>query len=89
MKEDVSLQLLTTTYSNTELLLVCGLLDGSAIPYIMMNKDAGHYDYVRVVTGLSVFGSEIYVSNRDHDRAKELIQAYASGAGDPIPDEEP
>lgn len=70
-KEDKDLALLTTVTTNCELGLIKGILDENKIPCLVQDRGSG--GYMRVYAGNSIFGTDIYVSPANLDRAKELI----------------
>ena len=51
--------------------LVCGVLKENGLPFLL--KDRGTGGYLRVVSGISVFGTEILVNKDDLEKAKELM----------------
>ena len=45
---------------------------GENIPYLVKNRGSG--TVVKVITGFSVFGADIFVLKEDIEKAKELIR---------------
>lgn len=56
---DEGTALLISVYDNVELSLVRSLLDAENIPYLIRERGSG--SAVKIVTGLSSFGSDVYV----------------------------
>ena len=73
-------ELLTTVYDNVELSIVRGILEGESIPYLTRERGSG--SVVRVLTGYTMFGTDIFVPKDQLDRAAELLEAYFSKTGE-------
>ena len=73
--EDVVL--LTTVHDDVEKGLLCGILEEEQIPYLL--KDRGSGEAVRILTGYSVFGSDIFVPKALYEKASELFELYRNG----------
>ena len=56
---DEGTALLISVYDNVKLSLVRSLLDAENIPYLIRERGSG--SAVKIVTGLSSFGSDVYV----------------------------
>ena len=69
--------LLTTVHDDVEKNLLCGILEEEQIPYLL--KDRGSGDAVRILSGFSFFGTDIFVPEALIERATELLEAYRSG----------
>ena len=82
-KCDENLELLTTVYDNVELSVLRSILDGENIPYMIRERGSG--SSVRIITGFSMFGTDIYVPKNIVDQAKEILEAYRSVT--PVEDE--
>ena len=82
-KYDENLELLTTVYDNVELSILRSILEGENIPYMIRERGSG--SSVRIITGFSMFGTDIFVPKAIADQAKEILEAYRSAA--PVEDE--
>ena len=65
--------LLVTVYDNVELSMVRSLLDAENIPYLIRERGSG--SAVKIVTGLSSFGSDVYVPESALEAATAAIAA--------------
>lgn len=70
--------LLTTVHGDAERALVCGILEGEQIPYLA--KDRGSGGAVRVITGFSMFGTDLFVPTERLEQARAVLEAYRSAA---------
>ena len=68
------MSLLTTTYDNAAKDIIEALLRSENIPFV--SKDRGVGGSLRVITGFSIYGCDIYVNNEMLDTAKELLEAF-------------
>lgn len=68
---DDSLTLLTTVTNPCELLIVESILKDADIPYL--KKDRGSGGTVKVITGYTIFGTDIFVLREHYDTAIALI----------------
>ena len=73
-KEEVKIKLLTTVSSFTESQMITAMLKDSGIPVLV--KDLGLGGFMKVTMGYTVFGQELYVAERDFERASELVKAF-------------
>ena len=73
-------KLLTTVYDNGSFAIIRSLLDSENIPYI--TKDRGAGEVVKILTGIPVFGTDIYVPEDAYDFAVQLITADAEFCGE-------
>ncbi len=73
-KHDENLELLTTVYDNVELSVLRSILEGENIPYMIRERGSG--SSVRIITGFSMFGTDIFVPKTIVGEAKELLDAY-------------
>ena len=76
-KHDEDTVLLTTVHDDVEKNLLCGILEEENIPYLL--KDRGSGEAVRILSGFSMFGSDIFVPKALFDAANELLEAYRNG----------
>ena len=65
-------ELLVTVNDNVQLAIIESILDGEKIPYIVKNRGSG--TAVKVITGFSMFGADIFVPKNDLEKAMELIR---------------
>ena len=68
------MELLTTARDDVELVVIKSILDGEEIPYLAEDRGCG--GLVRVITGNSVYGTDILVPTAFLERAKEILDAY-------------
>ena len=83
-KADKDTVLLTTTHDEVEKNIICGILEEEQIPFLVKDRGAG--DAVRVVTGYSMYGCDIYVPAALYEKANALLDDYRNGA--PILDDD-
>ena len=69
---DIELVNLKTTNSNVELSLIEGILKDNSIPYILHENESG--SYMRIISGFSLYGTNILVEKSDFEKAIELIE---------------
>lgn len=70
-EDEIELVLLKTITNNYELELIKNLLEDEGIPYIV--RDTGIGGYMRVITGDSIFKTDILVANTMYDQAKQIV----------------
>ena len=68
--DDVS-ELLTTAYGNEELAAIEALLRSAEIPYRLCDRGAG--GIVRVISGYTMYGTDVFVRAEDVETARELL----------------
>lgn len=76
-RQGENVSLLTTVHDDVEKNLLCGILEEEKIPYLL--KDRGSGEAVRILSGFSVFGSDIFVPTELLEKAQELLDAYRNG----------
>jgi hypothetical protein len=69
--KDESLELLTTVSDRASLMIIESILRDAKIPYI--TKDRGCGTVVKVITGFSSFGTDIFVLREHLEDASALI----------------
>jgi hypothetical protein len=74
---DREVVLLTTTHDDVEKYIICGILEEEKIPF--QAKDRGAGEAVRVVTGYSMYGCDIYVPTALFEKANALLDDYRNG----------
>ena len=79
-----NVKLLTTVYDNGSFAIIRSLLDGENIPYIAKDRGAG--EVVKIITGIPMFGTDIYVPEDCYDFAAQLITADEEFCGEPDDD---
>lgn len=57
---------------------ICSMLDEKQIPYL--TDDDG--DFLRLISGFSTFEQTIYVSEKDYEKAKEILVYYKKDYGE-------
>ncbi len=70
--ETVEPVLLMSFQDRNELELAAGVLDRAGIPYLL--KEPGSGEYLRIVTGQNMFGTELYVDPRVQGTALRLLR---------------
>ncbi len=83
-KADKDATLLTTTHDDVEKSIICGILEEEEIPFLVKDRGAG--EAVRVVTGYSMYGCDIYVPTALLEKANALLDDYRNG--EPILDDD-
>ena len=78
--------LLTTVHGNEELAAVESLLRSADIPYRTMDRGAG--GVVRVISGYTMYGTDIFVRPEDIETARELLTPVDIDEEDDAADEE-
>ena len=64
---------LTTVFSNEELLVVKGILESADIPFLAKARGAG--GAVGVIMGFNMYGTDIFVREEDLEAAEQLFGA--------------
>ena len=82
-KTDKDTALLTTTHDDVEKNIICGILEEENIPFLAKDRGAG--EAVRVVTGYSMYGCDIFVPGDLFEKANALLDDYRNG--EPVFDE--
>ena len=77
------LAVLTTAHNEIELSVLRSILEGEEIPY--MTQDRGSGGLVRIITGNTLYGTDIYVLPADLERATEILDAYRNA--EPVEDD--
>ena len=70
---DEGTELLVTVYDNVQLSMVRSLLEAESIPYLVRERGSG--SAVKIVTGVSSFGSDVYVPASKLADATDAIAA--------------
>ena len=68
---DESLELLTTVYDQVQQMIVESILRDAEIPYLTKMRGSG--TAVKVITGFSMFGADIFVLREHLETARVLI----------------
>ena len=71
------LELLTTAHDDVELSILCDILENEQIPFL--KNDRGSGSSVRIITGYSMYGTDILVPKSELARALEVLDAYRNG----------
>lgn len=66
--------LLRTTNDIHELNIIKELLDENNIPYVI--KDHGIGGYMRIISGHSLYGTDILVEESTAEKAKEILDEF-------------
>ncbi len=67
------LAVLTTVFSNEELLVVKSILESADIPFLAKARGAG--GAVSVIMGFNMYGTDIFVREEDIEAAEQLLSA--------------
>lgn len=73
--KNIQLVLLRTVNNNFELDSVTSLLEENNIPYIL--KDHGTGGYMRIISGNSMYGTDILVEELFFERANDLLDSIS------------
>lgn len=65
-------ELLITVHGNEELAAVEAMLRSAEIPYRLMDRGAG--GVVRVISGYTMYGTDVFVRSEDVETARELLK---------------
>jgi len=68
---------LITVYDIVVLGMVRGLLEDADIPYLVQERATG--SAMRIMTGFSMFGTDIFVPKTAEETARELVAGIQSG----------
>ena len=72
--DEEGMELLTTARDEVELSVLRSILEGEEIPYLA--KDRGSGALVRIITGNSMYGTDILVPTAYLAQATEILDAY-------------
>lgn len=72
-RADEGTELLITVYDNVQLSMVRSLLESESIPYLVRERGSG--SAVKIVMGVSSFGSDVYVPTTMLEKATDAIAA--------------
>ena len=68
---DEGQKLLTTVYSETELIVLRSILEGAEIPYLLKERGAGSAS--KVLIGFSMCGTDVFVPEAAYEDAVALV----------------
>lgn len=84
-------ELLITVFDNVQLCMIRGILEAEKIPYLVRERGSG--SAVKIISGFSLYGSDVFVEKSCIERARDLIDAYVSAPdeedADGLPEENP
>ncbi len=69
--QNENLELLTTVYNPSELLIVQSILSAAKIPFLV--KERGSGNSMKIIAGYSVFGTDLYVLREHLELAEQLL----------------
>ena len=72
--KDIQLILLKSVNNNFDLGMVTNILEENKIPFIL--KDPGAGSYMRIISGQSFSGTNIYVEEASFERAVEILKNF-------------
>lgn len=78
---------LTTVFSNEELLVIKGILEGADIPFLAKARGAG--GAVDVIMGFNMYGTDIFVREEDLEAAEQLLAPGDTAFDEEIDEVEP
>ncbi|TJX67923.1 DUF2007 domain-containing protein [Soehngenia saccharolytica] len=78
-KQEINLKLLIKTSDRIMLSLIESILKENGIPYIL--KDKGTGGYLKIITGASIYDTEVLVSDKDFEKARELVDLVTKSDG--------
>lgn len=78
--EGENVSLLTTVHDVVLLGMVRGLLEDADIPYLVKERATG--SAMRILTGFSMYGTDIFVPTSALETAQELISGFDGQAAD-------
>ncbi len=76
------MELLTTAHDDVELSILKSILEDEGIP--CLTQDRGSGSSVRLITGYSMYGTDILVPADCLEKAKEILDAYRNA--EPVED---
>ena len=82
----MDLELLITVNDRVYQSIVESILKDNEIPYL--SKERGSGSAVKIITGLSMFGTDIFVLKSDFERASELMEMLKAEPTEDISDDE-
>lgn len=88
-RHDDNVELLTTVYDNVQLSVLRSILDGEGIAYLIKERASG--SSVKVITGFSMYGTDVFVHKDRLEEAKELLAAMSDPNAefvDPVPEDD-
>ena len=71
------MELLTTAHDDVELSILCSILEEEQIPHLKIDRGTG--TALRLITGYSMYGTDILVPAEEMERASEILDAYRNG----------
>lgn len=70
--------LLLTARDDCELGIIRCLLEENGVPFLTRDRESGNY--MRILMGSNIFGTDIFVNEEDFERARELLDGiFAAG----------
>jgi len=76
------MELLTTAHDDVELSILKAILEDEGIP--CLSQDRGSGSSVRIITGYSMYGTDVLVPSKCLDQAREILDAYRNA--EPVED---
>lgn len=77
--QEINLKTLIKTSDRIMLSLIESILKENGIPYIL--KDKGTGGYLKIITGASIYDTEVLVSDKDFEKARELVDLVTKSDG--------
>ncbi len=77
--QEINLKSLIKTSDRIMLSLIESILKENEIPYILKEKGTG--GYLKIITGASIYDTEVLVSDKDFEKARELVDLVTKSDG--------
>lgn len=77
--QEINLKTLIKTSDRIMLSLIESILKENEIPYILKEKGTG--GYLKIITGASIYDTEVLVSDKDFEKARELVDLVTKSDG--------
>lgn len=68
--------LLTTARDDCELGIIRCLLEENGVPFLTRDRESGNY--MRILMGSNIFGTDILVNQEDYKMARELLDGISA-----------
>lgn len=86
ISEGDEVDLLITTFDQGELAVVRSILEAENIPYLARERGSG--SMVKIVTGFTMYGTDVFVPKAALERAQDLLENLENFDESQVTDEE-
>ena len=86
ISEGDEVDLLITTFDQGELAVVRSILEAENIPYLARERGSG--SMVKIVTGFTMYGTDVFVPKAALERAQDLLENLENFDESQVADEE-